>query len=234
MGILAAGVRKFHRDVFPDYQRQFANLADGQRPLALLITCSDSRINPHLLTQTQPGQLFVMRNAGNIVPPYAPDAASGVAATVEYAVLVLKVEQIVVVGHECCGAMQALLNPSTLDTLPSVRRWLRHGASARMTVDQLLPEETASPEDRVRLLVESNVAMQLAHLHTHPSVAAGMAAGTLRLRGWVYDFVHGLVRERNAANGLYEPLTTVQHDEPVIPTPTPLTSDANGKQAAVR
>ena len=115
----------FSGQVFPIHQSKFEELASGQRPPTLFITCSDSRIVPELLTQTEPGDLFVLRNAGNLVPPYSAPL-SGEAATIEYAVKVLKVEHIVVCGHSHCGAITGLLRPETLKDLPAVAEWLAH------------------------------------------------------------------------------------------------------------
>ena len=117
---LVDGIHKFQKDVFATQTRFFERLADGQKPLALFITCSDSRIDPSMLTQTKPGELFIMRNAGNIVPPYGASSC-GEAATIEYAVAVLGVRDIVVCGHSHCGAMTGLLHPDSLAELPLVR-----------------------------------------------------------------------------------------------------------------
>jgi carbonic anhydrase len=118
------GVHTFHNEVFPQRREHFEQLANGQKPSTLFITCSDSRIVPELLTQTEPGELFVLRNAGNLVPPYDADF-SGAAATVEYAVKALGVEQIVVCGHSHCGAVTGVLRPELIEGLPAVEKWLK-------------------------------------------------------------------------------------------------------------
>ena len=122
---LIEGTRHFQHTIFDTQKALFEQLSQGQQPLALFITCSDSRIDPNLLTQTQPGELFVIRNAGNIVPTYGA-ASGGEAGTIEYAVAALKVKDIIVCGHSFCGAMNGLLHPETLGALPAVQDWLRH------------------------------------------------------------------------------------------------------------
>ncbi|MCY4586908.1 MAG: hypothetical protein OXB98_12795 [Bryobacterales bacterium] len=162
----------------------FKSMAQGQSPDSLFITCSDSRLIPSVITQTGIGELFVIRNAGNIVPPYAP-RPEGVTATIEYAVAVLEVPSIIVCGHTLCGAMKAALEPDGLDTVPSVRDWIQYVAPARLAVDELHP--LLDPDARWLELVKQNVLQQLRNLKTHPWVAARTATGRLRLEGWVYE-----------------------------------------------
>ena len=162
----------------------FKSMAQGQSPDSLFITCSDSRLIPNAITQTGIGELFVIRNAGNIVPPYDP-RPEGVTATVEYAVAVLEVPTIIVCGHTLCGAMKAALEPDGLDTVPSVRDWIQYVAPARLAVDELHP--LLDPDARWLELVKQNVLQQLRNLKTHPWVAARTATGRLRLEGWVYE-----------------------------------------------
>ncbi|MGW2230000.1 carbonic anhydrase [Streptomyces formicae] len=175
---LGEGVARFQRDVFPGKADLFARLATTHRPGTLFISCSDARVVPELITQREPGELFVIRTAGNLVPPYAP-GADGVAASVEYAVAVLGVEDIVVCGHSGCGAMTALAEGHDLGALPAVADWLRHVG--------------AVPTRDVAALVRANVGAQLAHLATHPSVVRALEARTLTLRGWVFDIATGSV-----------------------------------------
>ena len=126
-------MRTFQDKVFPSQRSHFERLADGQSPSTLFITCSDSRIVPHLFTQTEPGELFVLRNAGNLVPPYTAEH-SGEAATIEYAVQVLKVQDIVVCGHSHCGAITGVLRPELLEDLPAVEKWLVHAERVRQEI----------------------------------------------------------------------------------------------------
>ncbi|WP_416360766.1 carbonic anhydrase [Burkholderia cepacia] len=125
------GFLRFQRDIYPQREALFKQLATSQNPKALFVTCSDSRVVPELLTQREPGELFVIRNAGNIVPSYGPEPG-GVSATVEYAVAVLGVRDIVICGHSDCGAMGAISRCTCLDHLPAVANWLRHADSARV------------------------------------------------------------------------------------------------------
>ena len=163
---------------------QFEAMAQGQAPDRLFITCSDSRLVPSQITQTGVGELFVIRNAGNIVPPY--DASlEGVTATIEYAVAVLEVPTVVVCGHTRCGAMKAALDPTGLETVPNVRNWIKFAEPARLAVDELHPH--VGPVTRWIELVKQNVLQQLANLKTHPWVAARTASGRLRLEGWIYE-----------------------------------------------
>ncbi|MEW4455981.1 carbonic anhydrase [Bremerella sp. JC817] len=183
---LIAGVTQFQNKTYPQMQPRFEELATGQSPDALFITCSDSRVVPELLTGSDPGELFVIRNAGNIVGT-KDEADLGVAATIEYAVKVLKVPQIIVCGHARCGAMQGLLNPSAVESLPEVAKWVSLSAEA------LNDTSDDSDDDRLTQLIQANIRLQLRNLMTFPEVAEGVESGTLQLHGWLYDFVTGKV-----------------------------------------
>lgn len=186
---LLHGVERFNTEVFPKNRELFASLADQQSPGTLFIACADSRVNPSLITQTKPGELFVLRNIGNIVPAYG-EMLGGVSSAIEYAVLALKVSHIIVCGHSDCGAMKALLDPdpSKLAKMPTVASWLRNAEAARA----VLEVSDAGPAS-VRSLAEQNVLLQISHLRTHPAVAAGLARNTLTLQGWFYDIPSGEV-----------------------------------------
>ena len=184
----AAGVIRFQNEVFPQKKELFEKLSHGQSPEALFITCSDSRIEIAMITQTNPGELFICRNAGNIVPPHTA-RAGGMTASIEYAVAALEVPHIVICGHTECGAMKGAMNPDDLDTLPRVREWLSYAKAAVDAVDELAGD--AGDEERMRLLLEQNVILQMQHLKTHPSVAARLDKGDLTLHGWVYDIKTG-------------------------------------------
>lgn len=188
------GISRFQKDVYPHHLDLFEKLAAGQRPDALFITCADSRIDPCLLTQTKPGELFICRVIGNIVPPY-PDALGGVSATVEYAAGVLRVPEIIVCGHTDCGVMKGALNPEALEAYPNVAHWLRY----------------ADVENRERTLLEHtehNVTAQLDNLRTHPSVAARIKEGDLALHGWVYHIGPGTVTGYDEETKTFQPLST--------------------------
>ncbi|MFD9259660.1 carbonic anhydrase [Streptomyces sp. NPDC059538] len=185
---LADRVARFQREVFPAKAELFDRLAEVHRPSTLFIGCSDARVVPELITQSEPGELFVVRTAGNLVPAHAP-GVDGVAASIEYAVAVLGITDIVVCGHSGCGAMTALAEGADLSGAASVAGWLRHAdASVARTAGGAGPE-------RLSALVRENVRAQLANLATHPSVARARAAGTLTLHGWVYDIRSGGVTE---------------------------------------
>src|SRR5690554_975103 len=129
----AAGVVRFQSDVFEKKRKLFHELADGQAPEALFITCSDSRIDPNLLTQTEPGELFICRNAGNIVPPHS-NHTGAMTASIEFAVGALKVPHIVICGHSGCGAMKGAMNTDALADFPHVREWLAYARAAAVIV----------------------------------------------------------------------------------------------------
>jgi len=183
------GIQKFQTDVFPNNRELFQRLAAGQSPEALFICCSDSRISVDLMTQTAPGDLFVCRNAGNIVPVYGlGDAVSG---TIEYAVSVLKVNHIVVCGHSDCGAMKGLIKPESLASLPAVKEWLRHAEAARCALDD---ETEYAGSSAVTAVTKMNILLQLAHLATHAKVFARTREGSLHLHGWYYQIKTGEVQ----------------------------------------
>ena len=194
------GVSRFQKDVYPQHQDLFEQLALGQRPEALFITCADSRIDPCLLTQTKPGELFICRVIGNIVPPY-PDAIGGVSATVEYAVGVLRVPEVIVCGHTDCGVMKGALNPEALSDYPNVTAWLRY-ANVEHREAQPTPEFLLA-------LTEENVAAQLKNLRSHPAVAARLEQGDLALHGWVYHIGSGAVTAYDAQSRKFEALAAV-------------------------
>jgi len=202
----AAGVVRFQRDVYPDKQQLFEKLSRGQAPEALFITCSDSRIETGMLTQSEPGDLFIVRNAGNIVPPHTSTTGSTTAA-IEFAVGALNVAHIVICGHTDCGAMKGALNPASLEKLPHVREWLGYAQAAVGIVAEI--GSHLSEHDRMLMLLEQNVVLQLQHLKTHPTVAARMARGDLTLHGWVYDIADGEVYALDAADGEFKPVSTV-------------------------
>lgn len=179
---LIEGVAQFRRDVYPGKAELFDRLATTHRPRTLFISCSDARVVP------EPGELFVIRTAGNLVPAHTP-GTDGVAASIEYAVAVLGVSDIVVCGHSACGAMTALAERHDLSAAPAIAGWLRHA-------DASLARTGAGQDGRgVDALVRENVRAQLANLATHPSVARALAAGSVTLRGWVYDIRAGGVEE---------------------------------------
>lgn len=209
---LVDGIHQFQRSSFSQNQKLFETLADGQQPLALFITCADSRIDPSLLTQTNPGELFILRTAGNIIPPYGA-VHGGEAATIEYAVAALNVKDIVICGHSHCGAMAGLLDPNSVARMPAVRELLRHAEATRRIVEENYTH-LRDPAKRLTLTVEENVLVQLENLRTHPSVAAAVNRQGLKLHGWVYKFETGEVFAIDPERGQFLPLEYVETKEP--------------------
>jgi carbonic anhydrase len=202
MDWIARGIERFQRNVYPERRDLFESLANTQSPQVLFITCSDSRVDPNLITQAQPGEIFHLRNAGNIVPTYN-DGNGAEAATVEYALNALGIRNIVVCGHTDCGAMTALLYPKRVEDLPAVSGWLKHSESARrIALAHSAPDEAA----RKKMVIEQNVLAQLVHLQTHPAAAALLAAGQLNLFGWVYEIASGRVMAFSPESKQFEPL----------------------------
>ncbi len=202
---LIAGVRTFREQAFPQRKKLFGRLAAGQQPQILFIACADSRVVPELITQTNPGELFVCRNIGNVVPAYG-EMLGGVSAVIEYACVALEVSDIVVCGHSDCGAMKALLNPGdpALQAMPTVASWLRNAEAARSVVAVTHPELEGPAQ--LQALVEQNVRTQLSHLATHPSVAARLAGGQLTMHGWVYGIESGSITAMADGGGGFVPL----------------------------
>ena len=204
MNELIGRVFNFEKTIFPNSSELYGTLArDGQSPKALMISCADSRIVPEEIMQARPGDLFVCRNAGNIVPPYA-SMLGGVSATVEYAVAALGVRDIIVCGHTDCGAMKALAYPDGLEAMPNVAAWPKHGGAAQTVVNSC--QGHLQGEDRIRAMINENVIAQLANLRTHPSVARAMAAGEMSLHGWVVDIHEGQVLGLDGHTGQFVPL----------------------------
>lgn len=198
------GFLKFQREAFVERSELFRQLATRQNPRTLFISCSDSRLVPELITQREPGDLFVIRNAGNIVPSFGPEPG-GVSASVEYAVAALGVEDIVICGHSDCGAMTAIASCQCLDHMPTVATWLRYADSAKV-VNQAY--QHASKEERVSSMVRENVIAQLTNIKTHPSVALALEQGRLKLHGWVYDIASGCIEALDGETRRFIPLAT--------------------------
>jgi carbonic anhydrase len=200
----AAGVVKFQSEVFPQKREFFEHLSLGQAPEALFITCSDSRIETAMITQTEPGELFICRNAGNIVPPHTSHTG-GMTASIEFAVAALNVPHIVVCGHTECGAMKGAMAPEDLDALPHVREWLGYAKAAVDIVQEL--GKDLDDSQRMAMLLKQNVILQLQHLKTHPTVAMRLAKGDLKLHGWVYDIRTGDVSAYDEATDQFKPVS---------------------------
>lgn len=200
------GYLKFRREAFPERAELFGSLAGQQSPGTLFIACSDSRVVPELLTQQEPGDLFVIRNAGNIVPAYGQQPG-GVSASVEYAVAVLGVRDIVICGHSDCGAMTALMQGANLAHLPAVAGWLAHATAAKAVNDS---QQHATEGEQLSALVRGNVKAQLANIKTHPAVARALDQGKVSLHGWAFDIQSGHMDVLDEATGHFRELTSHQ------------------------
>jgi carbonic anhydrase len=207
---LIQGIHQFRQEDFLPLQGLFEQLAKGQNPETLFITCSDSRIDPNLLTRSRPGDLFILRNAGNIVPPHGA-ASGGEAATIELAVAALGVKDIIICGHSHCGAMQSLLHPEQVASLPAVSSWLTHAEKARRIVRDNYGH--LDGERLVTATVEENVLVQLENLRTLPAVGARLVRGDLHLHGWVYKIETGEVFAYELTSGQFVPLAEYKYPE---------------------
>lgn len=188
---LLNGVVNFHENVLPGLRDQFAQLAKGQAPDALMIACSDSRVAPNLFASTDPGDLFVVRNPGNLVPPMDSGVPRGdsESAAIEMALEGLNVDDIIICGHSGCAGMAALLNDDA--HTPNLKLWIRHGESAKRQLARGVTLDAAlAPQDQLSQL---NVINQIENLKTYPQVAKRLAAGSLRLHGWWFDIASGNV-----------------------------------------
>jgi len=217
MDKIIQGIRHFQDTVFPKNRALFQHLAASQSPETLVIACSDSRISLDLLTQTSPGDLFVCRNAGNIVPPQG--RSNAVSASIEYALNALPIKDIVICGHSDCGAMKGLLHPKALRRMPEVRGWLKHAEGAREAFER--HGGTPDGHEAVASLAKLNVRLQLEHLRTFPSVFSRVQEGSLRLHGWFYQIEAGDVSQCQG-DGSWIPLR-----QP-IPYQVPLMTNAAG------
>ena len=197
------GFLHFHHEVFPQQEELFKKLATAQKPRAMFITCADSRIVPELITHSSPGDLFVTRNVGNVVPPYG-QMNGGVSTAIEYAVLAQGVQHIIICGHSDCGAMRAVLNPASLEKMPTVKAWLQHAEVAKTMVHDNC--NCTDESETMHVLTEENVIAQLQHLRTHPSVASRMANGQLFIHGWVYDIETSKIKAYDADQSRFLPL----------------------------
>jgi len=190
MDKLIAGHKRFLTDVFPERKSHFHLLSEGQAPECLFITCADSRVLPDLILGTEPGDLFISRSIGNVVPVASQDV-DGVTATIEYAVEVLKVKHVIVCGHSDCGALKAALDPKALENLPKARRWLDHVDVAFAHRPPLNPSDGESAE--LAALIRGNVVGQLRNLRAQPAVVRAESEGRLAVHGWYYDILSGRI-----------------------------------------
>lgn len=203
MDRLVAGHKRFLAEAFPARRDQFHLLSERQAPETLFVTCADSRIVPDLILQTQPGDLFICRNAGNVIPR-AGEPAGGVSATIEYAVEVLRVRHLIVCGHSDCGVIRALMNPEKLAGLESVKDWLHHVEPAWQYVDEI--ERNTGELTRHTALTHANVLVQLDNLKTHAYIQRAVAEGRLQVHGWYYDILSGQIEQYDEGPAKFVPL----------------------------
>jgi carbonic anhydrase len=195
------GLRQFRREYFPKFREHYQRLvSEGQKPSTLFLGCADSRVVPDLLTNALPGDLFVVRNVGNLVPPFEPDAGfHGTSAGIEFATLILKVKDIVVCGHSHCGAIRSLFQPLEVDA-PHITRWLELARPAVLDSREMTDETLRRAE-------RGSVALQIQNLMTFPMVRERVERGDLCLHGWHYVIEEGRVFGLDTGTGEFHPLS---------------------------
>lgn len=204
---LVKGLHEFQTNYFNTHRELFELLSQGQQPRVLFITCSDSRIDPNLITQTEPGEMFIIRNAGNIIPPYGA-TNGGEGAAVEYAIHALGIQDIIVCGHSHCGAMKGLLKINKLaEDMPAVYEWLKHAEATRRIIKEHYQEYEG--EDLLNAAIQENVLTQLENLRTYPVVQSRLKNNQIHLHGWIYEIETGQVLEYNPAVGQFMPPHTM-------------------------
>jgi carbonic anhydrase len=203
---LIQGIREFQSTYFAENRDLFEQLADGQTPRVLMITCSDSRIDPNLITQTEPGDLFIIRNAGNIIPPFGA-ANGGEGAAIEYAVSALHVEQIIICGHSHCGAMTGLFKLKELQNkMPLVCEWLNHAAGTLKLMQDNYSH--LSGDELIEATIAENVLTQIENLKTYPVIRSGLYSGAIEIYAWVYQIETGEILAYDAETHSFTPPRT--------------------------
>lgn len=198
------GIHHFRSGPFKRDRELFNKLVKSQHPEVLFISCSDSRVVPALMTQSNPGDLFELRNAGNMVPPFGA-SNGGEAPTIEFAVKGLGVKDIIICGHTHCGAMKALLDPSQVDSMPLVKSWLTHAETTRRIMAENYPD--LAPEHRLNVAVQEHVLIQVENIQTHPSVAVKLQRGEIAIHAWVYKLETGEIFAYSQEEGRFVSLT---------------------------
>ncbi|MDF5706252.1 MAG: carbonic anhydrase [Nostoc sp. S4] len=198
---LIKGLREFKSSYFPANEELFEQLSHGQKPRVLFITCSDSRIDPNLITQAGLGELFVIRNAGNIIPPYGA-TNGGEGATIEYAVQALDIQQIIVCGHSHCGAMKGLMKLDSLRIeMPLVHDWLKYAEATRRLVKDNYSDYEG--EELLEIIIAENVLTQIENLRTYPVIHSKLHQGQLKIYAWIYQIETGEVLAYDAEKHAY-------------------------------
>lgn len=204
MDKIVEGIRRFRRDIYPGLKPLYDDLVKtGQKPHALVIGCSDSRVAFESLTGCGPGELFIVRNAGNIIPQYGK-YMGGVTASIEFAVKALPIRDVIVCGHTHCGAMAALLRPETSTDMPAVQKWVSFAKQAKRRIGK---EHTHAFDTHLREAIAENVKLQVEHLRTYPCIQEKIKSGQIRLHGWVYEIENGDVVEHDEADNRWMSLT---------------------------
>ena len=204
MDKIVEGIRRFRREIYPDLKPLYDEMVrSGQKPHALIIGCSDSRIAFETMTGCGPGELFIVRNAGNIIPPYGKQFG-GVTASIEFAVTALPIRDVIVCGHTHCGAMAALLKPEISSDMQAVQKWVGFARQAKRRIGK---EHTHEFDSHLREAVAENVKLQLEHLATYPCIEQKLKSGQIRLHGWVYEIENGDVLEYNEPDQRWLSLT---------------------------
>jgi carbonic anhydrase len=204
---LIRGLHEFKTQIHSQNEEFFNQLAKSQSPHALFICCSDSRVDPNLITQADPGDLFTLRNAGNIVPPY-DGTVRGEEATIEYAILALRIKDIVVCGHSNCGAMRGLIDKGQLETMPTVKKWLHYSQGTLDVISRNYGD--LAGDELLNIAIQENVLVQLEHLRTLPSVTRALLKREIELHGWVYKIESGEVFVYDPINEQFLPVHYVQ------------------------
>ncbi len=209
------GVHEFRTKIYPPQKAFYKRLAaKKQKPKALFITCADSRVLPNIITNTEPGDMFQIRNAGNLVPPYG-SSLGGEVATIEYAVTQLNIKHLIICGHSQCGAIHALLKNQVPEDLLGLRAWFNHAQATRQIVARKHGRKTG---DRLQIAAtEENVLVQVNNLSTHPCVATGLSSGEIHIYGWYYDIATGGVRQFDQSQGTFVDLEDVAFGTSPLP-----------------
>ncbi len=216
---LIKGLREFKTSYFSTHQQLFEQLSHAQKPRVLFITCSDSRMDPNLITQAEVGELFVIRNAGNIIPPYGA-TNGGEGATIEYAIQALDIEQVVICGHTHCGAIKGLLTLDSLkEDMPLVYDWLKYAEATRRIVKDNY--KTYQSEQLLEIAIAENVLTQIENLKTYPIVHSRLYQGKLKIYGWIYHIETGEVLAYDPVSHayVYPQSQLSDHDSDGRPTP---------------
>ncbi|HEY9602607.1 MAG TPA: carbonic anhydrase [Allocoleopsis sp.] len=231
---LLKGVHQFQTNYFTSHREMFERLSMGQHPRILFITCCDSRIDPNLITQTEPGELFIIRNVGNIIPPYGA-TTGGEGAAIEYAVEALGVKHIIVCGHSHCGAMKGLLAMrDRTDRMPLVYDWLKYAEATRRIINEHYKD--CGSEELLNAAIEENVLTQIENLRTYPAVHSKLYSGELDIHAWVYKIETGGVFVYSAERCSIQ----AKHDEDdreltqeIAPSEPSIHGNGNGKRVAL-